>query len=230
MDQITLPLSYQPKFPGDPGRESATLLVSVCAEGYSSMPPMVIFQSTDSPLGDHDWDNPLRARFWFKKFEKKTRPSGNEEGEYRQLSVRWHRSFINIKLLNYAVKHRVEIGAFGINTNHIVNPLDYACFAPFKARYDKARREYERGTGKRVDKATFLRIIAKPYLETFTIPLIQRAFRETGQWPVHPDIITPRLPIPSRDLGLFASDLHVAVNAEDEHSAGGEPAATPGTH
>jgi hypothetical protein len=107
------------------------------------------------------------------------------------LIVDGHNSHYTVELLEYAQEHGIIVMAYPPHTTHALQGHDVVLFGPFKRYWTEAFKEWERTTGEKVTKSTFLQVLEKPFLQCFTEKNIRSAFRSTGIWPWNPSVIKP---------------------------------------
>jgi len=139
---------------------------------------------------------------WIKHFDSQTKAKAN--GKRRLLLVDGHNSHYTRGFLEYARLNRISVLCYPSHSTHLYQGLDVVIFSVLKRAWSKHRDEYERKTGRGVDKTTFLAVYAKAHLDAFTEANIRSAFRLTGVVPFNPDVIKENMLAPSRQTSTNA--------------------------
>jgi hypothetical protein len=139
---------------------------------------------------------------WIKHFDNATKTKAN--GRRRLLLVDGHNSHYTRGFLEYARQNRISIVCYPSHSTHIYQGLDVVIFSVLKRAWSKNRDEYERETGKPVNKSNFLSVYAKAHIEAFTSTNIKAAFRVTGVEPFNPDVIPESALAPSQTTSTEA--------------------------
>ena len=210
----------------DDGSVTATLLFCVSAAG-EKMPPFYLFQGKyvvdgllqgappDSLIGvsENGWMDSDHFFAWLTRFVAhidKTRKDARA-----LLVVDGHRSRIQLVAAEYAKQHNVDLLIFPSHTTHLLQPLDVACFKPFKDRYrQEIKLHYSTGKGflnklesfsldclsasfPQFPFARFRYHIAKltaPAWDAVKLDTIVNGFRKAGVYPLNREEVLGRLP------------------------------------
>ena len=137
-------------------RENITVLATCCADGIS-LPPHIVYkghklQSTwygDSDLPgttysctDSGWMPRDVFEDYFKRFAAVTK-----DKRPLLLILDGHISHISLNTVDLAMKENISILKLPAHCTDLLQPLDVACFAPLKKRYDNALTEVVHAAG-----------------------------------------------------------------------------------
>jgi hypothetical protein len=124
---------------------------------------------------------------WMQEFHRQTKP--DDPNEWRQLAYDLHKSHIDERVIEYAVKHKIDCISYPTNATQIFQGLDICIFGPFKRALDELKYEHEEQTGTGLTFTTLLKLIDKPWNDTFTYDNVISAFRKSGLEPIDRSIV-----------------------------------------
>uniref|UniRef100_A0A6P7H5K0 Uncharacterized protein LOC114346440 n=1 Tax=Diabrotica virgifera virgifera TaxID=50390 RepID=A0A6P7H5K0_DIAVI len=155
---------------GGSGRESTTVLICVSADGFF-LPPLIVFKgaavqarwtSTQSYPGTRyaasskGWMEEPQFFFWFKdcfiEHVKHIRSHDNVD-QAAVLLYDGHASHYSLRIVEEAIKNKIELMRFPSHLTDRIQPLDKCVFAPVKVKWDKklvqyGKSEVGQGTGR----------------------------------------------------------------------------------
>jgi hypothetical protein len=192
-------------------RESSTVGETISADGHF-LPPIVILTGktiqqrwatqVDLPsnyllaVSDTAYINDELAFEWIKHFEHYT--AKRQIGKFRLLLLDGHNTHCTWEVINFCDNHHIILFALRPHTTHLCQPLDVACFQPYKHWYGKAvSTAYSTGCTD-FDKMEFLNALHTVRLQTFKPHTIISAWAKSGIIPFNPSIVLNQLESPVR--------------------------------
>jgi len=85
-----------------------------------------------------------------------------------------------LELIRQSREDDVVILGYPPHCTHALQGLDVLCFAPFKAKFHSAIRDFEKQFGRGLKKDEFAEVFGRAFLQVFKPELIQKAFETTG--------------------------------------------------
>lgn len=102
------------------------------------------------------------------------------------LFVDGHYSHFTLDVINKAREAQVIIICFPSHLTHILQPLDVAIFGPLKKAYKLAYHEYfNNHPMEPLNNPLFTKLIASPWLKSFSAENLINGFAKTGLWPIN---------------------------------------------
>ena len=101
--------------------------------------------------------------------------------------------------------HQIHVLCYPSHSTHLYQGLDVVIFSVLKRHWSGSRDDYERETGLRVTKSTFLRVYTRAHLNALTVENIVSAFCKTGVVPFNPSVITEQMMAPSITTSIRGS-------------------------
>ena len=96
-----------------------------------------------------------------------------------------HNSHVTLEVVRTAMESGVGIISLPSHTNHALQPLDVACFRPFKCAFRKQRDAWTvLNKNKKVGKQDLCEWTSKALQTALTAKNIKLGFRKTGIWPL----------------------------------------------
>jgi hypothetical protein len=89
-------------------------------------------------------------------------------GEYRLLILDGHGSHTTPEFDEYCAQNKIITLCMPPHTSHLLQPLDVACFGPFKQAYSRLVQDLARQGIFHVDKADFLGMYHQARIAIFT--------------------------------------------------------------
>jgi DDE superfamily endonuclease len=191
--------------PGD--RQWSTGIECINALGYA-IPPFIILegkvhqstwysQNPDIPpdwtiaVSDNGWTTDELGMEFIRHFDRWTK--NRVVGQYRLLILDGHGSHATPEFETYCSENKIITLCMPPHTSHILQPLDVACFSPFKQAYSRLVQDLARQGIFHVDKADFLGMYHQARTAIFTPQNIASGFRATGLIPFNPDRVLSTL-------------------------------------
>lgn len=209
--------------------KTTTAVCCVSAAG-TSVPPMLIFGGRkkvdprllkDAPRGtimgssDNGWITSQLFCKWMDHFIDHAGPSQDRRV---LLIMDNHKSHISMELIGQARKAGVDIVTIPPHTSHIVQPLDIAVFAGFKAAWRRQVGYYhDSNPGARITDYDIAGIFAKAYEVTFSKgEVLAKGFESSGVHPYNPDKVL-------ENEQLFLHNSVVVSDDEEERPETDDP-------
>ena len=119
----------------------------------------------------------------------------NEPGVYLDnrhlLVLDGHNSHVTLEVVRTAMEAGVDIIFLPSHTSHALEPLDVACFAPFKAAFRKLRDAWTLvNKNKKVGKCDLCQWTCKALQVALAAKSIKAGFRKIGIWSVNREAAT----------------------------------------
>ena len=118
-------------------------------------------------------------------------------GTHRLLLLDGHGSHQTMEFLAICDKHRIIPFFFPPHTTNYLQPLDVACFSPYKHYHGLSVNEAVRQGCINYSKAEFLAGLQLVRTKALTVGTIRSGFRDTGIHPFDPSMVIDILPQPS---------------------------------
>jgi hypothetical protein len=195
----------------DANREWVTVIGAICADG-SHLPPAVIFSAASEKVqanwvhdidpkthsiyfsvSESGWTNDDLGVAWLEQvFDPATKEKARRN--FRLLILDGHGSHVTRRFIDYCDLHRILVLVYPPHATHTLQPLDVSCFKPLSQSYSNELINHNYTTRGRipVQKADFISLFWPAWVNTFTEKLISGAFKVTGIYPLHPDVILDR--------------------------------------
>lgn len=176
------------------GRQNTTVLACCCADG-TSMPPLIIFsgknlqstwrgrkavRGTQYAVSDNGWITGEIFADWFKKFSKqvKKRPL--------LLIFDGHLSHVSFDVISHAIDDNITLLKFPPHVTDVLQPLDVACFAPLKKKWEGVLNDWVNayGTKEPMTRANFANQLGKIWKLGLSESNVISGFASTGVFPV----------------------------------------------
>ncbi|GLV37575.1 hypothetical protein CBL_20387 [Carabus blaptoides fortunei] len=191
---------------GGPGRESASVLACVAADG-SVLPPFIIFKGgavqarwtspkaypgTVYSVSTNGWMEEPQFFNWFEsvfvKWVKDIRLQKKLQDKEALLLYDGHKSHISLRIVECALSNKIILVKFPSHLTDMLQPLDKCIFGPVKTAREKkliayGKKHMGNGVG-RLKKNEFTEILGEVWKEAITVNNINSAFINTGMFPV----------------------------------------------
>ena len=97
-----------------------------------------------------------------------------------------HKSHVSLKVIKKAKAHGVDMISLPSHTSHVLQPLDVACFKPFKTTFKAYRNKWTiQKNGEKVEKQTLAHWVDLSLKRALSTSNIKVGFRATGIWPLN---------------------------------------------
>ncbi|KAE8745692.1 hypothetical protein FOCC_FOCC007576 [Frankliniella occidentalis] len=174
------------------GKENTTVMATVCANG-ELLPPLFIFKAAklwSSWRGDCDIPGTFYAvsangfittEIFYQYLVKFT-----DTVTIRPLILvlDGHVSHLDMKVINKAKEENITILKLPSHTTDLLQPLDRACFAPFKTKYDSSLMTWQRENQRTLTKCEFVNLVCSVWREGISALNIISGFKACGISPV----------------------------------------------
>ena len=181
-------------------REWLSVLTSINAAG-ASIPHFFIFKGkrrlqdyiqlcgagTTMAMQENGYMTSYLFSRWMDHFIEQLEELGNLSPSNRHLIVLdGHKSHLTLDVIQKAKEHGVDMISLPSHTSHALQPLDVACFKPFKSAFKAYRNKFmmQNNEGK-VDKNTLAHWVDLALKKALSKSNIVAGFRATGIWPLN---------------------------------------------
>ena len=97
-----------------------------------------------------------------------------------------HKSHLTLEVIQKAIEHGIDIISLPSHTSHALQPLDVACFKPFKSAFKAYGDKFMMETnGGKVEKEIFAQWMDLALTKALSKSNIVADFRATGIWPLN---------------------------------------------
>ena len=97
-----------------------------------------------------------------------------------------HKSHVTLEVIKKAIAHGVDMISLPSHTSHALQPLDVACFKPFKIAFKAYRNKWMvQNNGGKVEKQTLAHWVDLSLKRALSKSNIKVGFRGTGIWPLN---------------------------------------------
>jgi hypothetical protein len=154
------------------------------------------------------WSNNDAGLAWLQQvFDAHTKESARRK--WRLLIVDGHGSHISKLFLEYCHRNKILLAIYPPHSTHTLQPLDVVLFAPLARAYSKqlTERLFKSKGLLPVKKGDFFGLFWAAWVSTFTVDLIQKAFKAVGVYPFNPNVILERFAPPLSDDGSSSSSI-----------------------
>ena len=94
-----------------------------------------------------------------------------------------HKSHISLEVIKKAKAHGVDMISLPSHTSHALQPLDVACFKPFKTTFKAYRNKWTvQNNGEKVENQTLAHWVDLSLKKVLSTSNIKAGFRATGIW------------------------------------------------
>lgn len=178
-------------------RKSITMIETICANGTST-PPIVIIQGRQHMeswyhekltgdelilLSDSGYTNSELAMIYLEHFIRHT--NAGPDKPIKVLLMDSHSSHTSPEFIIRATSMNIHPYPFPSHLTHIMQPLDVGVFQPYKHWHKKAVQHAMRALDVDYNVASFFRDLTEIRGNTFKKGTILGAFREAGMWPIN---------------------------------------------
>ena len=135
-------------------------------------------------------------------FDRETKAKARNSRNWRLLFVDGHGSYINMKWLDYCLKHRILLAVYPPHSTHRLQPLDVSVFSPLATFYSQALDQFLRESQgiSSLSKRDFFRLFWQAYPKAFTDSNICSGWSKTGILLWNPAIIMDVFEVPPEAL------------------------------
>ncbi|KIK84754.1 hypothetical protein PAXRUDRAFT_88313, partial [Paxillus rubicundulus Ve08.2h10] len=177
--------------------------MTICADG-DSIAPTIIYKGQSLSTNWHQ-DNALKVFNahlpkgwtdgeigwqWIEDFNKKTCLKANATGHNHLLLIDGHNLHYTKDFLDYVRQNNIHILCYPAHTIHIYQGLNVVIFSPPKQYWTIKRDLFQNSTHQKITKANFISIYEKAHQKALTPENDHLAFKQTGVWPLNPDVVT----------------------------------------
>ena len=140
------------------------------------------------------WMDTIHFMEWMDHFIHKMENEGRFFQEQRHLLILdGHKSHISMDVLLKAKEHHIDMISLPSHTSHHLQPLDIACFKPFKVAFRAYRDLWNiKISGKKCKKEDLAQWASLALQRAWTKKIIQSGFRGSGIWPLNPQAMSPK--------------------------------------
>ena len=120
----------------------------------------------------------------------------------RLLIVDGHSSHLNMALINECDRLRILLTILPPHSTPRLQPLDVSLFRPLATHYTNGLNDLMfKSLGLvSMSKRSFWQVFWPAWLHSFTIKNVSSGFKQTGIWPINPDIILNRITLPTSPI------------------------------
>ena len=146
---------------------------------------------------------------WMDFFLHRILEEGGQLPQERHLLILdGHKSHINLEVLMKAKENGIDMISLPSHTSHELQPLDRACFKPFKVAFRAYRDLWAlKHHGQKCRKEDLAQWASLAFKKALTEKNIMSGFRATGMWPLNPQALQTR---------TSPSEGFTAKNVEEE--------------
>ncbi|XP_052225347.1 uncharacterized protein LOC127840920 [Dreissena polymorpha] len=187
-----------------PNTGNTTIVACVNAAG-TALPPYYVFEGKQSETNDTFMNNATAGsaytmsdsgcvnsevfmKYLNEHFLKFVQRGSSDNTEPILLIYDGHSSHVSLDVVQWAKEHHLILFVLPPHSPHALQPLDIACFGPFKTAFHRECKLYmEKETltkGRIITKYKIAELSGKAYLESMTPVTIQEGFRKAGISPV----------------------------------------------
>lgn len=159
---------------------------------------------------------------WLKHFSSHVKPSLDDKV---LLILDGHTSHKQLNVLLYAKENGIVMLCLPPHCTHRMQPLDVSFFVSIKTFYDQEVRLWlKMNPGRAVTQYQISGLFAPAYAKAATVANAESGFRNTGIWPVNPDIFPDYLFAPAETTNLpLDAEQHACTDVPLEMSGEEEP-------
>ena len=130
----------------------------------------------------------IRFLKWMEYFIQGTRAEEEDGPRERQLIILdGHKSHITLEVLELAKNNGIDMVSLSSHSSHELQPLDKACFKPFKVAFRAYRDIWNlQNHGKKCEKEDLAQWASLAFKKALTKKNIGSGFRITGIWSLNP--------------------------------------------
>ena len=134
------------------------------------------------------WMDSIRFLEWMEYFIQGTRAEEEDGPRERQLIILdGHKSHITLEVLELAKNNGIDMVSLPSHSSHELQPLDKACFKPFKVAFRAYRDIWNlQNHGKKCETEDLAQWASLAFKKALTTKNIDSGFRVTGIWPLNP--------------------------------------------
>ena len=149
---------------------------------------------------------------WMDFFVQRMLKEGGQPPQERHLVILdGHKSHVNLEVLMKAKENGIDMISLPSHTSHELQPLDKACFKPFKVAFRAYRDLWAlKHQGQKCRKEDLAQWASLAFKKALTKKNIMSGFRATGIWPLNPQALQTR---------TSPSEGFTAENEEEEQRA-----------
>ena len=120
----------------------------------------------------------------------------------RLLIMDGHSSQLNMAFINECDRLRILLTILPPHSTHRLQPLDVSLFRPLATHYTNGLSDLMfKSLGLvSMSKRSFWQVFWPAWLHSFTIKNVSSGFKQTGIWPINPDIILNRITLPTSPI------------------------------
>jgi len=198
-----------------PNTGTTTIIACVNATG-TAIPPYYVFKGkrlndslmTNAATGaayamsDSGWVNgTVLMEYLDKHFLKYVQRGSGDNNEPVLLIFDGHASHVSVDIVNWARDHHVILFVLPPHSSHALQPLDIACFGPFKATFHSECNLYmAKERGRVITRYEIAELSGKAYLKSMTPLTIQSGFKKAGIVPFDPSKVPMEIIMPSQSF------------------------------
>ena len=126
---------------------------------------------------------------WMDHFIEQLEAIGDLSPSNRHLVILdGHKSHVSLEVIQKAKHHGIDMISLPSHTSHALQPLDVACFKPFKIALKAYRNKWMlQNSGRKVEKEILAQWVDLSLKKALSANNIRNGFRATGIWPLSLD-------------------------------------------
>ena len=133
-----------------------------------------------------------------------------------------YKSHVTLGVIQKAKKHGIDLVSLPSQTSHALQPLDVACFKPFKGTFKVYRNKWMiENNGKKVEKDTLAHWVDLALNRALSKHNILAGFRATGIWPLNLERMQQKME-PSKPYYSIPSEKLIVEEIMEEDLPRGE--------
>ena len=154
---------------------------------------------------------------WMDHFIEQLEAIGNLSPSNRHLVILdGHKSHVSLEVIQKAKHHGVDMISLPSHTSHALQPLDVACFKPFKTALKAYRNKWMvQNSGGKVEKDILAQWVDLSLKKALSPNNIRRGFRATGIWPLNLDKMEAKVG-PSKPYNSLPSENVIVEDIMEE--------------
>lgn len=218
--------------------ERGTMRASRIHAAYMYVPPCMIFPRKntknelvdDAPTGtlgvaqESGWMTSELFVKWLKHFQSHVKASIHDKV---LLILDGHASHKGLEALNFAKENGIDILCFPPHCTHRMQPLDVCFYGPLKIYFNQETTKWLKcHPGRVVTQNQVGYLFNLAYGKTATVKNACHGFKNTGLWPVDPDVFPDYMFEPAKRTNVPLTEVHVTYQPLPEEETGNIPLTT----